>query len=275
MTSATAYLDFVTSRATPSKDDRHKASLNLASIDSWLSADLGILRVFETGSWSHGTAVAPWSDVDYFTSMPLARPDNSATDLESLRKSLVTRFPGTWIRITRPAVAITFANAPDVEITPAHLTTDGDYLIPNPQGQGWIRSNPLKHNEYVNQTRDQISEAKRFIRLLKEWKYQQRVPISSLYLEMRAAKYLREHKPFLMLWDLAGFFGDLKRSELTDMNDPTLFNGRRIVACSPSESTNAIRAVDIAARASELARSCEKNDNQGLAREALQILFER
>lgn len=67
------------------------------------------------------------------------------------------------------------------------------------QGNGWIRSNPLKHNEYVNQTRDQIPEAKRFIRLIKEWKYQRRVPVSSLYLEMRAAKYLRQHKPYLVL----------------------------------------------------------------------------
>lgn len=274
MTTATAYLEFVISTATPSAENRRKASLNRASIDSWLSEDLGILRVFETGSWSHGTAAAPWSDVDYFTSMPGARPNVSATDLESLRRSLATRFPGTWVRVTRPAVAITFDSGPDVEITPAHLTTDGDYLIPDPQGKGWIRSNPLKHNEYVNQTRDQIPEAKRFIRLLKEWKYQQRVPISSLYLEMRAAQYLREHKPFLMLWDLAGFFDDLKRSGLADMNDPSLFNGRRIVSCSPSDSTRAIRAVDIAARASELARSCDQNKNQELAREALQILFE-
>ena len=275
MTTAAAYLESVISTATPSAESRRKASINRTSIDAWLTKDLGILRVFETGSWSHGTAAAPWSDVDYFSSMPGVRPNNSATDLETLRKSLAARFPGTWVRVTRPAVAIAFADAPDVEITPAHLSWGGDYLIPDPQGTGWIKSNPLKHNEYVNQTRDQIPEAKSFIRLLKRWKYQQRVPVASLYLEMRAAKYLRDHKPYLLLWDLAGFFGELKRLELADMNDPSLFDGRRIVACSASERTTALGAVDIAARASDLARECQREGNEDLARRALRILFER
>ncbi|NQD87609.1 hypothetical protein HP499_07300 [Paenarthrobacter sp. CM16] len=274
MTTAAAYLEFVIATATPSAESRRKASLNRASIDAWLSEDLGILRVFETGSWSHGTAAAPWSDVDYFASMPGSRPNASATDLETLRKSLAVRFPGTWVRVTRPAVAISFAEAPDVELTPAHISWDGDYLIPDPQGNGWIRSNPLKHNEYVNQTRDQVPEAKKFIRLLKEWKYQRRVPISSLYLEMRAAKYLREHKPYLVLWDLAGFFDELHGSGLADMNDPSLFEGRRIIACSSSDKSRAVEAVDIAARASRLARECHLDKNDELARKALEILFE-
>lgn len=274
MTSVTGYLNFVASLATPTAEDRARASRHRAEIEDCLMADLGVYRIFETGSWSHGTAASPWSDVDYFASMPGVRPSMSAGDLEKVRSTLARRFSGTAVRISRPVVKLNFNGGPDVEIAPAHITSDDDYFIPDEYGSGWIRSSPLKHKEYVNDSQAAVPQTKRFIRLLKEWKNKQSVPISSLYLEMRAAKHVRDHQPWVDAYDFAWFFRDLERRDLPDMNDPSRFDGRRIVAGSDSQRASARESVRIAARASDLALECYKNGNEALAVEALQILFD-
>jgi hypothetical protein len=276
MNTASSYLDFIASVATPSDHDRRQASNNREAIDSWLRNHMDAYRVFETGSWAHGTAAAPWSDVDYFASIPGPRPQDSTTALDKLRHSLSLRFPAESIRVNRPTVSIRFENAPDVEVAPAYCTALEDYYIPDPRSTGWIKSSPLKHKQYVNETSDEIPQVKKFVRLLKEWKYQQEVPISSLYIEMRAAKHARDNKPFLMLWDLAWFFRDLDTAQLPDMNDPSLFDGRRIGGpSSGGQKDRAMEQVNLAARATAIALDCHRNGQEELAVRALQILFQR
>lgn len=174
----------------------------------------------------------------------------------------------------RPAVALRFDAGPDVEITPAHITNADDYYIPDPRGTGWIKSSPLKHNEYVNETRRQVPEAKNFIRLIEEWKYKRDVPISSLYLEMRAAQHVRGNPPFVMIMDLAWYLRDLDSHQLADMNDPSNFDGRRIVACKPSQSASARAAVKAAAEAAEEASTSYRNGNESRAVAALEGIFQ-
>lgn len=275
MNTPNGYLDFVASIATPSDNDRRQASINRESINGWLSHNLDAYRIFETGSWAHGTAAAPWSDVDYFASLPGPRPHDSNVALEKLRHSLSLLYEPGSVRLKRPTVSIRFSNAPDVEVTPAYCTALDDYYIPDPRSSGWIKSSPLKHKQYVNEISEGVPQVKKFIRLLKEWKYRQEVPISSLFLEMRAAKHVKDHKPFIMLWDLAWFFRDLDAAQLQDMNDPSLFDGRRIAGPSSGEQKErALARVNLAARATALAVECHRYGNDELAVHALQVLFE-
>lgn len=274
MTTVTGYLNFVASLATPTPDARAKASNHRAEIEAFLKSDLGVYRIFETGSWSHGTAAWPWSDVDYFASMPGVRASTSAGDLEKIRSTLARNFPGISVRVSRPAVRVSFPDGPYVEIVPAHVTSDDDYFIPAGQGAGWMKSSPLKHKEYVNKSQDTVPQTKRFIRLLKEWKNKQNVPISSLYLEMRAAKHVRDHKPWVDAYDFAWFFRDLERHDLSDMNDPSRFDGRRLEAVTDTQRSYARESVRIAARSTALALDCYKDGNESIAAQALQILFD-
>lgn len=267
------YLNFVISAATPDQDAKHKASRHRDEIESWLQRDLDIFRILETGSWSHGTAAWPWSDVDYFASMRGVRPQSSQSDLENLRSSLARRFSAATVRINRPVVQIRFHDGPNVEIAPAHITSDGDYYIPDPDGTGWIKSSPHKHAEYVNMARDMEDRAKPFIRLLKEWKYQRNVPISSFYLEMRAAKHVIDHPPFIMLMDLWWFFQDLETAGAPSMNDPSKFDGRRIKPCPDSLREHMKRSVEIASQASKLAYDCARHGHDEISVRALRILF--
>lgn len=274
MKDASKYLEFILSLATPSADQRHSASRHRNDVETHLRRDLGVFRIFETGSWSHGTAVAPWSDVDYFASMPGTRPLASHEDLERLRISLANHFRSNTVRLSRPVVQVWFEGGPTVEITPAHITSDDDYFIPDPTGPGWIKSSPTKHKDYVNKARDKEPAAKNFIRLLKEWKYQNKVPIPSLYLEMRGAKHVMDHPPLIHHWDLCLFFEALDRGGLPDMNDPSNFDGRRIPSVTPSgNKESAKRHISIAARATRLALDATTNNHHELAVDALEVLF--
>ncbi|WP_420364456.1 hypothetical protein AAEP80_11155 [Curtobacterium sp. L3-7] len=231
-----SYLDDAVAAMTPSAEDRAVASAHRTAIQDAVVSGMDAFRIFETGSWSHGTALRVWSDVDYFASMRHVRPSQSYDDMLQLKNVLADklRWSARSVTIDRPGVRIEWPSGPPTEVMPAHITGDHDYWIPDPKGTGWVKSSPLKHNEYVNGTRDLIPRTKDFVRLVKLWKYRSGAPITSLYLELRAAKYLREHQPFAMMLDLTGFFSWLNAIELAGLNDPSRFDGRRITAAGDS-----------------------------------------
>ncbi|MGO2061402.1 MAG: SMODS domain-containing nucleotidyltransferase [Microbacteriaceae bacterium] len=259
MTEATAQstLASIIKAMTPDEDARIAAASHRASIESWLESDLNIIRMRETGSWHHGTAINNNSDVDYFVTMSGPRPANSRDALEKLRASLVRGLPECLVRIDRPAVRITyFDGTPAVEITPAYYKETDDYDIPDPSGTGWIRSNPAVHLDYVNKAQKATeSRAKSLIRLVKTWKAWSAVPISSFYLEMRTAQYALNNTIIIYDWDLRDFFKSLTGDGLRDMNDPTNY-GRRIVTGTSNlvDSITAKYAIDEAARLTALAK---------------------
>lgn len=228
---------------TPSLSDREKAASHRASIESKLNDYFGIYRMFQSGSFTHGTGVKGLSDVDYFVSLEIDKPTYSATILSSVRDVLKERFPSTYIHVSRPAVVLEFGSGYEkVEIIPSFpKDTVGEIVkfdIPGILSE-WMESTPEAHVKYVNECNKipKPGDAKRFIRLVKAWKYHRDVPISSFYLEMRAASYVSEQKSIIYAYDLYFFFSNLYSLSLAAMNDPTGNTGR-ITACS-SEATRA------------------------------------
>src|SRR5699024_5883254 len=105
------------------------------------------------------------------------------------------------------------------------------YWIANPAG-GWMESHPEEHNEYVNTVnRKHNGGAKTLARQLKIWKYLRNVPISSCYLEMRAAHYLEGKSVYEPFSDLYLSLGKMYLADLASMNDPSGL-GSRFGACS-------------------------------------------
>lgn len=261
---------------TPGEAARTAAARHRKEIEDWLTSDLEIIRMRETGSWHHGTALDKFSDVDYFVTMRGSRPNASSTALETLRSSLARGIRGAFASIDRPAVRLRFLDdGPDVEITPAHYQDTDDYDIPDPDGTGWIRSNPAVHLEFVDRAQKETAgRAKGLIRLVKTWRAWNNVPLSSFYLEMRAAQYSLSHKPIIYDWDLRDFFKGLSGNGLREMNDPTNY-GRRITTGTSNlaESITAKYAVDEAARLSRLAREAAEADDQATAIGHLLALF--
>jgi hypothetical protein len=273
---AASTLDSLIRAMTPDEAARTLAARHRGEIEDWLTSDLGIIRMRETGSWHHGTALDRFSDVDYFVSMPGIRPNFSPTTLEVLRASLARGIQGASVSIDRPAVRLRyFDDGPDVEITPAYFQNTDDYDIPDPSGIGWIRSNPAVHLEYVNRAQQETDgRAKGLIRLMKTWRAWNNVPLSSFYLEMRTAQYALGNKPIIYDWDLRNLFKSLSSNGLREMNDPTNY-GRRIAtgASSVTESILAKFAVDEAARLAALAREAAEAGDHASAVGHLVRLF--
>lgn len=276
MATARSTLEAIVSNATPSAEARAAASRHRQEIEDWLKADLDIIRMRETGSWHHGTALDRFSDVDYLVSMTGTRPASSADVLDRICGSLNRGFSGAYASVNRPAVRLRFFDdGPDVEITPGYYRATDDYHIPDPDGSGWIKSNPAVHLAYVNEVQRKTDNgAKGLVRLVKTWKAFNQVPLSSFYLEMRTAQYALANKQILLDWDLVGVFRALSRSGLAAMNDPTDY-GRRISSGTSglAEAFTAKFAVEEAERLADLAKKAADNGDHGAAINYLLQLF--
>ena len=273
---AISTLESLIRRMTPDAAARSAAAKHRKEIEEWLMYDLGIIRMRETGSWHHGTALDGVSDVDYFVLMRGTRPSSSATALEELRASLSRGIPGAYVSIDRPAVRLRyFEDGPAVEVTPAYIRDTDDYDIPDPDGTGWIRSNPAFHLQYVDWAqRETDGLAKGLIRLVKTWKSRNNVPLSSFYLEMRTAQYVLNNKPIIYDWDLRDFFKSLANSGLRNMNDPTNY-GRRITTGTSNFADLIIakNAVEQAVRLTRLAHEATEDNDHSTAIRYLLTLF--
>lgn len=209
-----------------------------------LDAEFRLMSFYQSGSFKHGTAVTPWSDVDYIARIHFEdRPKSSTTVLNRMFAIFKDEFKGeTWdIHVDRPAVTIRFdALVTDYEVTPAYLLKgstpeDRVVLIPAPGGE-WREAAPQAHNAFVSRMDDKHGgDVRVAARLLKAWKYEHGVPISSFYLEMRCAEYGKRHDSFWPLSALRSITGDLVRSELPAMNDPTGLVSR-VTPCSSNSA---------------------------------------
>jgi hypothetical protein len=226
---AQSWLKDLTSLFTPSPTQFDAARGHKASIEARLDAQLGVFRLFEIGSLRHGTGVWLHSDADFLVSLKGSRPASEWTTLNKVKEALQGRFPTTTIVVRRPAVVCHFSDG-IVEVVPGFVSDSG-FWIPNPAG-GWMKSHPEDHNKWVNEVNNKHNgAAKTLARQLKIWKYKRNVPVSSCYLEMRAAKHMDGESGYSPLWDLYLALKKIKDVNLAAMNDPTGL-GSRFTACS-------------------------------------------
>ena len=264
------------SNLTPTSTQFASASKHRQEIESCLNGKLGIYRLFETGSLRHGTGVRRHSDSDFMVSLKGDRP-TCDTALARVKTALSVRYPLTPVRVSRPAVVCKFMNG-DVEVTPAYIrsTDEGfSYWIPAPGGD-WIISAPDAHNKYVTEvnTKPGISgSAKYMARLLKGWKYFNDVPVSSFYLEMRAAEYISRQSSVVWVFDMCYLFEELLSHGLAAMNDPKRVSGR-INPCSSDYSKGiALSKVNSAAKRARRALDAYRDEKNADAFSALNLLF--
>jgi hypothetical protein len=211
-----------------------------------------LMGFFQSGSFEHGTAVMPYSDVDYIARIHFEdRPGSSNTILNNLRDLLKRELWEATVTVRRPTVTLIFPGlVPYYEITPAYLeygATDDNamLLIPAPSG-GWREAAPQAHNTIVADVdRKHAGDVRAIARLLKAWKYKHSVSISSFYLEMRAAEYGMNHDSVHTFTAIQSIITTLVNQGLPAMNDPARLVSR-ISACS-SESARSSARTDLQA----------------------------
>lgn len=201
--------------------DRHE-QMEAAAGECSLNADYW----FESGSWTHGTAIKGHSDVDYMAWSFGPRPARPSTALATMKTALDgSHWAITGLRVSSPAVKVEFISAPNFEVVPAwHCKTVGDdnvFWIPGP-GDEWVESAPGAHLRFVNEQNDRLNKrVKPLARLLKAWKAHNGAPVSSFYLEMRAAEYAQDETTILYSLDVQWLMHRLIDYEVRSMNDPT------------------------------------------------------
>lgn len=268
------------SRLAPLSSYRTSTAKHRESIDISLKKALGVRASWETGSFKHGTGVRNHVDVDLLVSVINARPLSSDTALRWVRDALSVSFPNTTVRVSRPAVVVEFAEGRETwEIIPGFLTGRGNgtfvYEIPGPAA-GWIDTAPQAHLDYVNECNaiDGIQgAAKKLSRLVKAWKYYNNVPISSFYLEMRAAEYMGSQTSFIPLWDLCGLLTKLNGNELASMNDPKRATGRFYPCSSDVTKREALSKLSTATTRAQKALAAHRDNSTASAFSYLDLLF--
>jgi hypothetical protein len=273
--------DIFLERLTPLQSERDAKARHRRSVETSLtnSARFNVQRFRETGSFGHGTGVRNHCDVDLLVSMSANQP-TSDTALLWVKETLQTSFPTTVVQIRRPTIVVMFADGAEKwEILPGFRTSPTDrtpiYNIPGPTS-GWMSSAPTAHLEYVNEVnqRDGIcGGAKKLARLAKAWKYFNQVPVSSFYLEMRAAQYMDVQTSFRHLVHLCGYLEWLDKIQLADMNDPK-GQASRFSACSSTATrTSTLSKLRTAATRARKTADAEYAGGTSTAFDYLGLLF--
>lgn len=258
--------DILLERLTPLQSDRSAKAKHRSSVEAALKASsrFSVQRFRETGSFTHGTGIRGHCDVDLLVSMT-GQPNSSDTALNWVKDAMRDRFPFTEVVIRRPTVVVKFAGGDETwEILPGFRTSPSNetpvYDIPGATS-GWMSSAPTAHLDYVNEVNQQagiVGGAKRLARLAKAWKYYNSVPVSSFYLEMRAAHYMAKETWFSPAVDLCRYLEWLDTNSLPDMNDPK-GEASRFSACSSAATrATALSKLDTAATRARKAVDAEE-----------------
>jgi hypothetical protein len=272
---ATQYLDSLVAAYTPTFTQFDSARSHRATIEVRLDTYLGLREMFETGSLRHGTGVRWYSDADYIASLKGVRPGSELTALNKVKETLQGRFPSTQIVVRRPAVVCRFADGP-VEIVPAYADVSSDgFWIPDPTGN-WMKTYPKQHNTYVNDANKKHGgAAKQLARLAKIWKYKRSVPVSSCYLEMRAAKHADDVGTWIAPWDLHDYLKHLSDHGLVAMNDPTGLGSRFGATSSDSTRADALSKLNTAVGRAARAKAANSDGDHATAISCLKLLFDQ
>lgn len=239
-----------------------------------------LMGFFQSGSFQHGTAVMPYSDVDYIARIHFEdRPGSSNTILNNLRDLLKDQLREATATVSRPTVTLHFPGLlPHYEITPAYLErgmSDEDrvLLIPAPGG-GWQEAAPQAHIKFVaDLDRKHGGDVRKTARLLKAWKYEHGVSISSFYLEMRAAETGKNNDSLHLLSTIRSIVTTLVDQGLPPMNDPARLVSRIRACSSESARTSAMSDLRKFKKSIDAAYAAWLTDERYAMNEALKLIW--
>ena len=279
LTVAQGFETFLT-RLVPLESQRVAASKHRASVEASLKNTLDVQLFRETGSFNHGTGIRGHSDVDLLVSLK-GKPGTSATALDHVKSALSVSFPHTTVRISRPAVVVEFNSGQETwEIIPGYRKSGKDepalYDIPGVGSVDWMESAPLEHIAYVNEVNHKSGisgGAKKLARLAKAWKYLNNVPMSSFYLEMRAAQYLAGEKFFEPGEDICRLLESLIKNNLGPMNDPKGVTSRFYACSTTAKGEDTLSKAQTGATRARKAVEATKASNSDHAFHYFDLLF--
>jgi len=242
--------------------------------------------VLAVGSHARSTYLRKSSDLDLFAVLPVestlwggARKSSIAV-LKSLKRELEQRYRDTTIGKSGPSVTLHFGGGDFiVDVVPA-VQVDGRhsdiYEIPSSDG-GWLRTNPVAHNKYL-QTEDRASNGKlrRISMLVKYWaRCRTSISMHSFTTEMILAEsgICRGVKTYgqLLCDAFSCLFGYAARS----FEDPLGISGALMLASTPSKREKLKGVVQTTLARLESAMAAEEAGRIAEAVGHYQVVFNR
>jgi hypothetical protein len=261
-------LESFASSLAPPAYDRAEASARRAVVqDALLRSTLVVTSMFESGSWSHGTAIKAKSDVDYMAIATGNRPILPSSALATARgRQHRLRLEDQLGRGFLPCRAAELHRSAKFRDRAGLVQGEdrrlGRVLDRRPRRRV-VESAPSAHLDYVNRQNDRLGKrVKPLARLLKAWKYHVGAPVSSFYLEMRASEHAAGERLIIYDVDLPSVMLKIITANARDMNDPAHIVGR-IPACSSDEKRRTtIRLLNSAVSSLEKAAAARQRGDQ-------------
>lgn len=214
------------------------------------------------GSLGRGTASKPVADIDLLVHLHVdmnlwetSYRGDSKKFLYRVRDALDSTSTVQKIGARGQAVRLFYTDGLTVDVAAVEKYTSGAYGIPDGSG-GWLTTNPLKHEEYLNERNATVSgDIKRFIQIAKQWNRAHSSRLGSFHFEMLAARTFSsldndrrkaleiffDHNSYnLSVQDPAGYSGDL--SSYLTQNQRQAVNESLVAAHDRAVSANAAEA---------------------------------
>jgi hypothetical protein len=258
-----------------------RAATHRDEIRARLDRKLGVHKVYEGGSLHHRTGLHSVSGADYFCWLQMKRPASSQGALKVVAKSLQALYPKETVRVVRPAVVIDFAGGEErVGVIPAFAGSDGlgaheRLKIPG-IAQEWTSASPSAYGEWLercNSVPGVVGGAKGLARLARAWKHFRDVPISSFYLETRAAQFMTTRRAVVYPYDLRDFLVTLAREELPAIDDPAGIAGMIEPLPDPAKREEALSRLANAAGWADSALTQQRLGETGQSFRQWNLLF--
>lgn len=170
-------------------------SIRQQEVRNAVARRLTIKEDFLTGSYKRNTLIAPLSeaDIDIFEVLDASyfRQDGQVYILDKVRDVLLETYTRTP-KISRDGQAITITfNDFKVDVVPAFYRQGGGYLIPNSISKQWISTDPKQHiSIWSTENSKHRNDLIPLIKMLKCWKREANVEVSSFFFECLILKIL-------------------------------------------------------------------------------------
>ena len=266
--------------ATPSTPQVRSYEAHRTSVTSTLKANLETVEIGLMGSYERGSAVGGFSDIDLLAVVKMSEIKwgdswkSSTAVMQTVRKSLLARFPGTDVGRDGQAVVVRFADGEDpVDVVPAAYVGPGPsnyptYAIPDGEGN-WMKTAPQAHNRYI-ELRNGGGKLPNVARIAKWWRISRdvEIPLSGFHVEMLLASegICTGVKSYAECF--ADLLGVLQRRGCAALQDPLGVSGYIRAAASQSQRDQLIASV---AWSAERARRAIEAERQRDLQEAYRL----
>lgn len=195
------------------------------------------------GSMVRGTNIVGFSDTDVLAVVSQPVDSDPTKSFEIVKTALGDALDGILdLHTDHPAVRIIDPfDGVAIDFIPAYRVLKGVYAFYDLGTERWVETIPSRQNRYILDARRFSGHAVELIRLVKIWNYYADSKISSIYLELFVAQFVRIRRFDSVLDALINILKELLRQNLPPIADPSAESNQMILPGSEGLAIDRVR----------------------------------